>query len=37
MGFGKILKVFIKKIVFNKKVNVNIYNIDGIDFFNEFV
>ncbi|MCC0782971.1 ACP S-malonyltransferase [Clostridioides sp. ES-S-0108-01] len=37
MGPGKTLKAFIKKIASNKKVNVNIYNIDGIDSLNEFV
>ncbi|HBF4286404.1 ACP S-malonyltransferase [Clostridioides difficile] len=37
MGPGKTLKAFIKKIASNKKANVNIYNIDGIDSLNEFV
>ncbi|MCC0683072.1 ACP S-malonyltransferase [Clostridioides sp. ZZV14-6345] len=37
MGSGKTLKAFIKKIASNKKVSVNIYNIDGIDSLNEFV
>ena len=37
VGPGKALKGFIKKISSNKKINTNIYNIDSIDSFNEFI
>lgn len=36
IGPGKTLKGFIKKISSNKKANVNIYNIDGVDSLKEF-
>lgn len=37
VGPGKALKGFIKKISSNKKISANIYNIDSIDSFNEFI
>lgn len=37
IGPGKTLKAFIKKISSGKSVNVNIYNVDGVESLNEFI